>query len=158
MHQAGRRSQSKLPCQHRASQPLWVGRELEGLVGGLSECPGATLLSLYSVTTGKSNQGGLPKEVGMKDEQIHTYSIRVTKVLLSSHQCATPRRVPGYRDGVLRALCITERTKHRLPPLPKRRRLLPTLGQTRTTEAPLALTAQELKLSLLPLHSLGSPP
>lgn len=158
MHQAGRGSQSKLPCQHRASQPLWVGRELEGLVGGLSECPGATLLSLYSVTNGKSNQGGLPQEVGMKEEQIYTYSIQVTKVLLSIHQCAAPRWVPGYRDRVLGALCITERTKHRLPPLPKLGLPLPTLGQTRTTEVPLALTAQELKLSLLPLHSLGSPP
>lgn len=99
MHQAGRGSQSKLPCQHRASQPLWVGRELEGLVGGLSECPGATLLSLYSVTNGKSNQGGLPKEVGMKEEQIYTYSTQDTKVLPSIHQCQPHDGCQGTDTG-----------------------------------------------------------
>lgn len=51
---------------------------------------------------GKSNQGGLPKEVRMEKEQIYTHSIQVTKLLLSAHQCEAPHQVPGCRGGVFR--------------------------------------------------------
>lgn len=58
---------------------------------GLENAQEAACSTIPQPLNGKNHQGGLPKEVGMKEEEIYVRSIlfvsQVTKLLLRTHQC-----------------------------------------------------------------------
>lgn len=106
----------------------------------------------------QEQSGRTPKGDG-NEGRTHMHSFhpvfipQVTELVLSTHRYKAPRPVPGCRGVFLRALHITEVTKHSSLHLPSWDHPCPPQGEQGTTKVSLARNAQRLKLSLLLLHS-----